>query len=88
MMSSIVSIPIESRTVPGVMPAAASSSSSICECVVEAGWMASDRTSPMLARWENSSRDSMKAWPAGRPPAISKVKTEPAPFGAYLRASS
>ena len=62
------SMPTESRTVSCVTPAAASSSSLSCECVVDALWIASDFASPMLARWLNSSRLSMNLRPASRPP--------------------
>ena len=42
MMSSICSMPIDSRIISGVTPAFACSSADICRCVVEAGWQASD----------------------------------------------
>ena len=76
-MSSTCSIPTESRTVSWVTPAASSSSSSSWECVVVAGWIASDLASPMLARWENSSSESMKRLPASRPPSIPNVTSAP-----------
>jgi len=50
MMSSTFSMPTDSRTISGATPAAASSSSLSCECVVEALWITSDLASPMLAR--------------------------------------
>ena len=53
------SMPTDRRTVSCVTPAASSSSSLSCECVVDALWIASDFASPMLARWLNSSRLSM-----------------------------
>ncbi len=40
-MSSMCSMPTERRTVSGVTPAAASSASFSCECVVVALWIAS-----------------------------------------------
>ena len=82
------SIPTLRRTVPALIPAAARPASSSWECVVVAGWIASERTSPMLARLENRLRASMKAAPASRPPARSKVRIEPAPRGQYLRCRS
>ena len=60
-----------------VTPAAASSPASSWECVVEAGWIASDFASPMLARWQKSSSESMKRWPASAPPLIPKVRIAP-----------
>ena len=48
-MSSMCSMPTASRTRPGVTPAASWSSGESCECVVDAGWMTRERTSPMLA---------------------------------------
>ena len=59
-MSSMCSMPTDRRTVSCVTPAAASSSSFSCECVVEALWIASDFASPMFARWLNSLSVSMK----------------------------
>ncbi len=84
----MLSMPIESRTRSGPMPAARSSSSVSCWWVVEAGWMTRDFASPTLARWLNSSNDSISFRPASRPPRIPKVKMEPAPFGRYFCASS
>ena len=54
MMSAASSMPIERRTTSGPAPAALRCSSVSWRCVVEAGWMMRLRTSPMLARWENS----------------------------------
>ena len=51
------SSPTERRTRPGVTPVVSCCSGVSCECVVEAGWMTSERTSPMLARWLNSVSD-------------------------------
>ena len=78
-MSSMCSMPTESRTVSGVTPAAESSSSFSCECVVEALWIASDFASPMFARWLNSSRLSMKRLPASRPPSMPNVTSAAVP---------
>jgi hypothetical protein len=50
MMSSLSSMPIESRTVSGPAPAVTFCASVSCRCVVEAGWMMSERVSPILAR--------------------------------------
>ena len=63
-MSSMCSRPTASRTSPGLTPAAASAASSSWECVVEAGWITRERTSPMLATLECSARASPKAMPA------------------------
>jgi hypothetical protein len=54
MMSSVSSSPIDSRTTSGPAPAATFCASDSWRCVVEAGWMISERVSPMLARCENS----------------------------------
>ena len=72
MRSSGCSRPIDRRTVPGVMPAAASAASSMRKCVVVAGWITSDFASPMLARCEKSESASMNLRPASRPPFSSK----------------
>ena len=76
-MSSMFSIPTARRTVSWVTPEAASSSSFSCEWVVDALWIASDFASPMFARWLNSSRLSMNALPASRPPAMPNVTRPP-----------
>ena len=52
--SSTFSSPTERRTRPGVTPVVSCCSGVSCECVVDAGWMTSERTSPMFARWLNS----------------------------------
>ena len=67
--------------VPCVMPAFPSASSLIRKWVVLAGWITSDRQSPTLARWLNSFRASMNVLPCSRSPFMSKLKTDPAPFG-------
>ena len=54
MMSSASSMPIESRTTSGPAPAWIFCGSESWRWVVEAGWMISERVSPMLARCENS----------------------------------
>lgn len=60
MRSSMCSVPMERRTVPGVMPCSDFWASVSCEWVVEAGWMTSDFTSATLASSENISSESMK----------------------------
>ena len=55
---------------------------------MEAGWITSERTSPMLATCECSTSASTNRLPASRPPSISKATMAPAPRGAYLRASA
>ena len=70
-------MPTDSRTVSCVTPAAASSSSFSCECVVEALWIASDFASPMFARWLNSFRLSMNVLPAAAPPRTPNVTSAP-----------
>ena len=87
-MSSIPSVPTESRTKPGSTPAASCSSSESCACVVDAGWITRDRTSPMFATWECRLSASTNAIPASLPPSSTKPSTEPAPRGAYFRARS
>ena len=54
-ISSIFSVPIDKRIVFGLIPEFKSSSSVICEWVVDAGWITSDLTSATLASNENSS---------------------------------
>ena len=81
MRSSGCSSPIDRRTVPGVMPAAASAASSMRKCVVLAGWITSDFASPMLARCEKSVSASMNLRPASRPPFSSKARIALQPFG-------
>ena len=76
-MSSMCSMPTDRRTVSCVTPAAASSSSLSCECVVDALWIASDFASPMFARWLNSFRFSMNARPAAAPPLTPNVTSAP-----------
>ena len=51
-MSSMCSIPTASRTRPGVIPESACSSTVSWLCVVDAGWITSERTSPMFATFE------------------------------------
>ena len=52
--------------------------------MVDAGWITSERTSPMLATWLCSSSALTKALPASMPPASSKDSTAPVPLGARL----
>src|SRR5204863_2265558 len=46
MRSALSSRPIDKRIVPAVMPACASAASSMRKCVVDAGWITSERQSP------------------------------------------
>ena len=80
-MSSIDSRPTDRRISPGFTPVVSCSSSVSWLWVVDAGWMTSERTSPMLARWLCSSSASTKRLPASRPPLSTNAGTEPAPFG-------
>ena len=80
MMSSMSSMPTESRMVDSLIPAARSAGSSDWECVVEAGWTTSDRTSPTLARSECSFKASMNFHAVSRPPSMSNENTEPGYF--------
>ena len=73
-MSSICSVPIESRMVEGVMCCSASSSGLICECVVVYGCMTRLLTSATLASSEKICRESMNFHASSCPPLISKVK--------------
>ena len=52
--------------------------------VVDAGWMTSDRTSPMFARLVNSSSASVNVCPASTPPLISNATIGPPPRGEYF----
>src|SRR6516164_10164982 len=54
MMSSLSSIPIDSLTTSGPAPAWIFCASVNWRCVVEAGWIISERVSPILARCENN----------------------------------
>ena len=74
------SSPTARRTKPWLTPAFASASPSSCECVVEAGWMTRERTSPMFATCEWSSSASTNATAASKLPVMSKPWTQPAPF--------
>ena len=60
-MSSMPSMPTASRTRPGVTPVASCSAAESWLCVVEAGWITRQRTSPMLATWLCSSSASTNA---------------------------
>ena len=82
------SMPTERRTRPGVTPAVSCCSGVSCAWVVDAGWMTSERTSPMLARWLNSDRLFTNSRPASTPPLSSNDRTAPTPFGAYLFAAA
>ena len=68
----------------GLIPWSRSSASLHSECVVLAGWIASDLTSATLARSENNSRLSMNSCASFAPPLISNVKIDPPPFGKYF----
>ena len=83
-MSSICSVPIESRMVEGVMCCSASSSGLICECVVVYGCMTRLLTSATLASNEKICRESMNFHASSCPPLISKVKMLAPPLGKYL----
>ena len=83
-ISSICSVPIESLIVFGLIPAERSSSSLICECVVDAGCITSDFTSATFARSEKSSRLSVNFFAVSALPFISNVKIDAAPLGKYL----
>src|SRR5438876_3774630 len=87
-MSSSVSMPTDMRTMSGVTPAFARSASSICRCVVDAGWITSVLASPMLARWLMNCAASMKRSPALAPPLTPKLSRPEAPLGRYFLASA
>jgi formate/nitrite transporter FocA (FNT family) len=63
MMSLTSSMPTDRRTTSGPAPAATCCSSVSWRWVVEAGWMTSERVSPILARCENISRPSTNLTP-------------------------
>ena len=81
------SVPTDSRTVPGTIPAARSSSSFSWRCVVLAGWMIRLFASPTFARWDQSVTPPMRLCPPTRPPAQSNENTAPAPRGRYFSTS-
>ena len=83
MMSSMCSMPIDSLTMSSDTPARFSSSGESWRWVVEAGWQASDLASPILTSRVISFSASWKRAPPSRPPLTPKVKTAPAPFGAF-----
>ena len=64
LMSSMCSMPTETRTWSGVTPALFCSASVSCWWVVEAGWMTSVFASPTLARCDASFTASMNVFPA------------------------
>src|ERR1700722_1424015 len=86
--SSVFSMPTESRIVPGRTPAAASSRSSSCRCVVLAGWMTRLFASPTFARCDHKVRQRINSCPASLPPRISNENTAPAPRGRYFWTSA
>lgn len=67
MRSPRSSMPIESRTASSPTPACSSSARASCRCVVEAGCVASERTSPILTRRVKSRSASRKRAPFSRP---------------------
>ena len=73
-----------SRTSPGSTPAEACSSAGSWLWVVDAGWMTSERTSPMLATLVCSSRASRTPDRPRRRRRCSNARTAPAPLGAYF----
>src|SRR5690606_32636024 len=85
--SSASSIPTDSRIVPGRTPAARSSASTSCLCVVLAGWMTRLFASPTFARCDHTVRPRMNSCPASRPPRMSNEKTAPGPSGRYFSTS-
>src|SRR6202050_5030995 len=85
--SSTDSVPTDSRTVPGPTPAARSSSSLSCRCVVLAGWMMRLFASPTFARWDQSVMPRIRSCPPSRPLAQSNENTAPAPRGMYFSTS-
>jgi len=87
-MSSMFSMPTERRTRSSLTPASASSPSSSWEWVVVAGWIARDLASPMFARCEKSSSESMNFRPASRPPSTPNATSAPAPPGRIRWATS
>ena len=80
-MSLMFSVPIDRRIVVGEMPAASSSLSVSCECVVDAGWMTRLFTSATFASRLNSFRLSVNLQAVSAVPLISNVKMEAAPLG-------
>ena len=82
------SMPTASRTSPGVTPVASCSSGVSWACVVDAGWITSDRTSPMFATWLCRVSALTNAFPASMPPASSNASTAPVPLGASFFPSS
>ena len=81
-------MPTDMRTMSGVTPALMRSASSICRCVVDAGWITSVFASPMLARWLRNCVASMKRSPAFAPPFTPKFSKPLAPFGKNFFASA
>ncbi len=88
MMSSMCSMPTDTRTTSAPAPAAASSASESWLCVVEAGWMISERVSPRFARWLNSLTEDTSFTPASYPPLRPKVNTDPPLPPRYFCASA
>ena len=83
-MSLTSSIPMESLTMSGATPAFICSCSFNCLCVVDAGWITSDLTSPTFARCEMNCSAAINFSPASNPPFIPNVKIDPKPFLRYF----
>ena len=83
-MSSMCSIPTETRIMSCDTPDAFCSASVSCSCVVDAGWMTNVLASPTLASWDASLTESMNLVPAARPPLTPKVSTAPWEFRAEV----
>ena len=77
LMSSMCSMPTDTRTRSLLTPEASCSASVSCWWVVLAGWITRVLASPTLARCEANSTPSIKARPASTPPRIPNVSTQP-----------
>src|SRR5579859_4489140 len=77
LMSSMCSMPTDTRMRSGVTPAERCSSAVSCWWVVELGWITRVLASPTLARWLASFTLSMKPRPAASPPRMPKLSTAP-----------
>lgn len=85
-MSSICSIPTETLSIFGFIPAASSAAVLNCACVVDAELLISVLLSPTFTRWVIRSRLSTNLAVCSLSPLIQNESTPPNPFLKYLLA--
>ena len=87
LMSSMCSIPTDTRSKVGNTPAEIFSSSDSCWCVVAAGWMINVFESPKFSRWLTNLRLSTTLVVCCCEPLRVKERTAPNPLRKYFLAS-